>query len=61
MGSEALGDLAHAVLVDFADRFRAGLRKGNPPADVPAMKVHLLPGARLGTILWRIHGFTTDV
>ena len=45
MGSEALGELAHAVLVEFVDNFWASLRKEDPPADVPGMKVQLLPGA----------------
>ncbi|CAN0274258.1 unnamed protein product, partial [Scytosiphon promiscuus] len=46
MGSEVLGEIAHAVLMEFAGSFRAGLRTEDPPADVPAMKVQLLPGAR---------------
>ena len=44
MGNEGLGEVAHAVMVESADSFRAGVRKEDPPADVPAMKVQLLPG-----------------
>lgn len=46
MGSEALGKLVDAMLVEFARSFGAGQRQEDPPADVPAMNVRLLPRAR---------------
>lgn len=46
MGSVARDELSQIVLLDFKGTFRAGLRLHDPPADVPAMKVRLLPGTR---------------
>ena len=46
MGTEALDNLAQAVLANFKGSFRVGLRMEDPPADMPAMKVQLRLGAR---------------
>lgn len=43
IGSEALDDLAQAVLEDFNGTLRAGLILEDPPASVLAMKVSLRP------------------
>ena len=46
MDEEGLRAVAHAVLVEYADCFRAVLRAEDPPVDVPPMKVQLRSGAR---------------
>ena len=48
MRSETLGDLPQAVLVEFAGRFRAGLRPEDPATDVPIIKVQLLSAVYSG-------------
>ncbi|CAN0316715.1 unnamed protein product [Scytosiphon promiscuus] len=45
LDGEALNIVKKAVFVDSVDCFRAGVRQDDPPADVPAMHVHLNPGS----------------